>query len=233
MASAKPKNSKLIIFVLAALVLGAAGFGYFRQAAKLDNDSASTAPAVAPAKIDATLLALRPNDIIMGDANALVTIVEYSSLSCPHCGHFHQEILPIIEKEFITPGKVKLVIRHFPLNEPAIKAAELVECAGKNGQKRENFMKVLFSMQQQWAFGEDFLKNLKQISLVGGVDSAAFDSCMADKDAETAILAGRQEAETKLQVAATPTFFINGGKFEGEVSADGFRDALRKAGGGK
>ncbi len=229
MATSK-NGGKIVLFVLVALIGAAAGFGYFAQTAKMGD--ASDATAATPAKLSAegeATLALKPNDIILGDNNALVTIVEYSSLSCPHCAHFHQEVLPTIEKEFITTGKVKLVLRHFPLNDPAIKASELVECAGQNDLKRENFIKVLFEMQSQWAFGESYLKDLKQIASVGGIDSATFDSCMADKALETKILTSRQDGESKLKVDSTPTFFIAGEKFTGDQSVGNFRNAIKAA----
>ena len=70
---------------------------------------------------------------------------------------------------------------------------------------------------------------LLAVALVGGLDSAAFDSCVNDKDLETRILTSRQEAETKLAISSTPTFFINGKKFEGEPSIDGFKQALDAA----
>ncbi len=222
-------GGKLIVFVAVILVGAAAGYGYFKQAAKLDEPEKADVEAVAAPSIDLEALKPKPTDIIMGDANALVTIVEYASLSCPHCAHFAQNVLPEIEKQFITTGKVKLVFRHFPLNEPAIKGAEVVECAQGNNLNRENFLKALFSMQQQWAFSEKFLDDLKKIALVGGLDSAALESCLSDKDLETRILAGRQEAEARLAVTATPTFFINGKKYEGEVSAEGFTKAINAA----
>lgn len=226
---AKPSNNtKIILFVAVALVGGMAGFGYFKQTAKLSDE-----PATKGMQIDQALLAPKPTDIILGDNNAIVTMVEYSSLSCPHCAHFHEGILPALQKEYITPGKVKIIMRYFPLNEPALKASMVVECAGRNGLKRENFIKVLFDMQEQWALGEDFLKNLKQIALVGGLDSAAFDSCIADKDLENRILAMRQEAEEKLGVASTPSFFINGIKYDAAPTIEGFRDKINEVGGGK
>ena len=201
------------------------------------SDSASkpttqtpAATAAAPAKtaptIDHALLAPTPSDIVLGDPNALITVVEYSSLSCTHCAHFHETVLPDFQKTFIDTGKVKLVLRHFPLNEPAIKAAELVECAGQNGLERANFMKVLFDIQSKWAFDAKFLVNLKQIALVGGIDSAGFDSCMADKSLETRILAMRQQAQEKLAVNSTPTFFINGSLYEGDRDMAGFHTAI-------
>jgi len=230
-------SGKLILFVIVALIGGLAGFGYFNQAAKLDDTAQQTNAAVlseekkfaATPTIDSTILDIKMNDLVIGDANAPVTMVEYSSLSCPHCAQFHTNVLPQLQKNFIDTGKVKLVVRAFPLNEPAVKGAMIVDCAGQNGLNRENFIKVLFDMQAQWAFSEGFLKDLKQIALVGGIDSAAFDSCVNDKDLETRILTSRQDAETKLTVTSTPTFFINEKKYEGEPSVGGFDAALSAA----
>lgn len=225
---ATSKNSgKFAIIALVALIGGLAGFGYFTQTAQLsDKDKAAEdAPLTKEA---VAILTPKPTDIIVGDNNAILTVVEYSSLSCPHCAHFHETVWPTIEKEFVTTGKVKWVVRHFPLNDPAMKASELVECAGQNGLKRENFIKVLFDMQAQWAFDETgYLKDLKQLASVGGVDSAQFDSCMADKSLETKVLTMRQEAADKLHVNSTPSFFVDGKKFSGEPTVEGFRDALK------
>lgn len=215
---------KLIAILVVATIGAAMGFGYFKQSAVLEDSQAKTT-----AKISGTTLNPRPADIIVGDVNALVTIVEYMSLSCNHCADFNQKVLPELEKEYITPGQVKLVVRHFPLNEPALKAAMLTECAGQNGLERKSFVKVLFDMQEKWAFTQDYLKNLKQIALVGGIDSASFESCMTDKDLEAEILTSRKEGEEQLKITGTPAFFINGAPYEGERTAAGFRTAIEAA----
>lgn len=230
-----PHAGKIAIFLAVIIVGAAAVLGYSTLASKLDENhenkqklQAQAAPSQAPT-IDLELLKAKPTDIITGDSNAPVEIVEYASLSCPHCAHLSQEVLPEIEKQYVSTGKAKIIFRHFPLNEPAIKAAEVVECAQTNNLNRENFLKVLFSMQQQWAYGEKFVDDLRKIALVGGIDSAAFDSCLGDKSLETKILATRQEAETKLGVNSTPTLFINGKKFEGEMTASGIGKAIDSA----
>jgi len=104
-----------------------------------------------------------------------------------------------------------------------------VECAGQNGLDRANFMKVFFNLQQQWAFGDSFVKDLTQISLVGGLDSAAIESCLADKTIETRILNMRQEADKTLGVNSTPSFFVNGEKLSGAPSIEGLREAIQAA----
>ena len=227
--SKKNSGPKLIAAALIIIVGGAAAFGYMKQSSNLGGDEAKledVKPAEATAKIDTALLTVKPSDIILGDANAPVTIVEYASLSCSHCAHFHETVLPDLQKQFITTGKVRLVLRHFPLNAPALKGAELVECAGRDGKERASFAKVLFDMQSKWAFDENYVNNLKQIASVGGIDSAAFDSCMADKALEDEILNDRKEAQEKLAVDSTPMFFINNVKFEGERTPEAFAKAI-------
>jgi protein-disulfide isomerase len=244
---ANKSSGKLAMFLIVALVGGTAGYTMFKQnTATTPNALTDAAPASTPADaakakpeadealkvkdvIDASLITPKPNDIILGDNNAVVTMVEYSSLTCPHCAHFHNSVLPTLQKNFIDTGKVKLVIRHYPLNEPAIKASQVVECAGQNGLKRENFLKVLFEMQDKWAFAESYLNDLKKIALVGGLDSAAFDSCVNDKAIETKILSMRQVGESKLHITSTPSFFIDGVKYQGTPSVDDMSAALTAA----
>jgi protein-disulfide isomerase len=225
-------GGKLVLIAIIIIIGAAAGFGYVKQTSSLEPKpkDADAAEAHAHVVIDPKVLELKPTDIILGDANALNTIVEYSSLSCPHCAHFHEKILPDFEKELIASGKVKLVMRYFPLNEPAVKASVLVECAGNNGLKRENFLKALFGTQPQWAFTESYLADLRKIALVGGLDSAAFDSCMADEELENRILTSRLEAAEKLGVTSTPSFFVNGVKLEGDMSLANFRKAIAVSG---
>lgn len=241
----KPSSSgKFVIILVLILIAAAAFYGYSKQtetmadeqtpaiAESTTNETPATDEAAAedePA-FDATaaapLLTPKSTDIIIGDPKAPNTIVEYASLSCSHCAAFHQTVLPVLEKELVTTGKTKFIFRYFPLNPPALKGAQLVECAGENGLERTSFLKVLFDMQAKWAFEENFLTNLKQIALVGGVDSATFDSCMADADLEKKIINQRQDAQNKLGVTSTPTFFVNGKKYEGERTAKGFKEAL-------
>ena len=224
----KLSGAKLIAVILIAVVGGAAGIGYFKQSSAL-SDAAAEVKGSKPevvSKEGIEVLRPKPGDIIYGDMNALVTIIEYASLSCSHCAHFYETVMPDLQKEFIRTGKVKLVFRHFPLNEPAIKGAELVECAGQNNLERTNFIKVLFDMQNKWAYDDKFLANLKQIAAVGGIDSAAFDSCVNDKALETKILSSRKDAADKLGVNGTPAFYINGVRYDGERTIEGFRTAI-------
>ena len=132
-----------------------------------------------------------------------------------------------MKKEFIDAGKVKVYYRHFPLNAPALRAAQLVDCA--EPKERDKFLQVLFDMQQQWAYNEGFLGQLKQIAAVGGIDSAQFDSCIADKNGEEAILEARKRGAEEAQVTSTPTLYVNGVKLAEAPEMDQLKAAIEKA----
>lgn len=161
-------------------------------------------------------------DYAMGKADAPVKIIEYASLTCPHCADFANKHFEALKKKYIDTGKVLYILRPFPLNEPALKAATLVDCVGeKEGAARYyTFNHVLFDAQEKWAFDENFMENLQTFATVGGVPKEGFDACVNDIEREKKILKMRKEAADELQVNRTPFFFINGVPYKGRHSAD-------------
>ncbi|MFZ4125233.1 MAG: DsbA family protein [Rickettsiales bacterium] len=218
------KSNRFVLAVIIAVIAAAAGIGYYSNSLELReidtaNVNANAAEAAddhqhpAPATpFDATVLTPRPDDIIIGKANAPHTVVEYSSLSCPHCAHFHKEMLPEIKKQLIDTGKAKHVMRYFPLNLPALRAAMLVECGAK--ADRVKVLENLYAKQGEWAFTPQFLDKLKEIAATHGIDGAAFDSCIADAALEAKVLGSRKEGMEKLHVKGTPSFFLDGAPME-------------------
>lgn len=172
----------------------------------------------APAPDKASLLDIIEGDHVMGDPEAKVTIIEYASLSCPHCAHFHKDTFPELKKKYIDTGKVTFIFRNFPFNEPALRGAMLADCAGD--AKYFTYLKVLFNSQENWAFGGDLKQNLRTIANVGGMSNEDFDKCMANKDLENRLIAGVSWASKELGVNSTPTFFINGEKVEAARDMD-------------
>lgn len=156
------------------------------------------------------LLAPLPGDIILGDKNAKVTIIEYASMTCSHCAAFHNGTFPELKEKYIDTGKVKFIFRDFPLDEQALRAAMMARCAAKGGD--ENFMKfvkAIFSSQSNWAGKKNYLEILSNIGKLGGFKTEEFESCIADKKIEEEIMSGRFDAAKKLDVRSTPTFFVN------------------------
>lgn len=146
-------------------------------------------------------------DIVTGKDSAPVVLVEYASLSCPHCAHFFTTVLPELTTKYIDTGKVKLVYRHYPLNDPALKAAELVQCAEPD--RRHTFVKVLFTTQMKWAYDASYRDSLSNIAALGGMDRLKFESCMNDKSIEKSVLSVAKEASDDYKINSTPSFFIN------------------------
>lgn len=182
-----------------------------------------------PAAEMANPLALTPDDRILGKPDAPVTIVEYASLTCPHCAHFSVEVLPKLKQKWIDTGKAKLVLRDFPLDEPALRAAMIARCAPPD--KFYAFAETFFADQQQWVVAKDYKAALARLALLGGMNKSTFDACLANKSIENKVLQSRLVATQKLAVDATPTFFINGKKFSGAPEEDAFDAALTQAAG--
>ena len=170
---------------------------------------------------------LNPDDRILGKADAPITIVEYASLTCPHCAAFARDTLPKIKAEWIDPGKAKLVFRDFPLDGSAVKASVLARCAPP--EKFYGFIDVLFSSQESWARNPDPTPGLARIAKLGGMSEEQFNACMADSALQDKVLASRLTAEKEYKVESTPTFFINGTKLTGALPYEQFDEALKMA----
>jgi protein-disulfide isomerase len=240
------KYSKFfILFIFLAIVAFAANSGYSKYSQKLADDSEantqvlhSETPSQAESKplknakasikeIDHKLLKPQKGDILYGDASAPVRIVDYASLSCPHCARFHIETLPKLQKAYIDSGKVVVVLRHFPLNAPAMRSAMAISCADEAVHAK--FATHLFETQRDWAFDSNYINHIANIANQFGLDDAAISKCFADVALEDHILSIRQQAEQKLLVASTPTFFINGKRFSGPASFENMKRAIDAA----
>jgi protein-disulfide isomerase len=158
------------------------------------------------------------DDRILGKADAPVTIIEYASLTCPHCAAFEKEILPKIKTEWIDTGKAKLVFRDFPLDGSALKAAIVARCAPP--ERFYGFIGVLFAQQGTWGIAQDPVPGITRIAKLGGMSDDQVQACLKDDALQNRILAGRLAAEQQYQVESTPTFFINGKKVVGAKEED-------------
>jgi len=155
-------------------------------------------------------------DIVQGNSDAPVTIVEYASMTCSHCAAFHHEVYPTLKKDFIDTGKVKFILREFPL-DPIATAAFML--ARSLGDKRDAAVDLLFSQQKNWAFTETPLEGLQNVVKQAGITESKFEEILKDEKLQKDVNAVRDRAADKFGVNATPTFFINGTKFQGEMKA--------------
>jgi protein-disulfide isomerase len=171
-------------------------------------------------------------DRVLGKSDAPVTIIEYASLTCPHCAAFEQEKLPLIRKDWIDTGKVKLVYRDFPLDGAALLAATIARCAPED--QYFAFVGSLFESQSRWVLAQDPVDALKRVVRLGGMDGATVDKCRADTKLQDAIVAGAEAAKNDYGVESTPTFFVLGPngtstKLVGDLPYADFAKALGNA----
>jgi protein-disulfide isomerase len=181
----------------------------------------------APGADAAKQLAVQPGDRILGKADAPITIIEYASLTCPHCAHFDVDVLPKLKEKWIDTGKAKLVLRDFPLDEPALRAAMVARCAPPD--RFYPLVDTFFAQQEQWATSRDYRAALEKLAKLGGISNKEFAACISDKKLEDQVAQSRLTAAQQLGVDATPTFFVNGKKFDGAPTVEAFDKALSGA----
>lgn len=158
-------------------------------------------------------------DMVIGAAGAPITIIEYASLTCPHCANFHTTSLPKLKEEYIDKGLVRFVFRDFPLDRAALWAAQLARCSGPD--RYFSFLDVLFRQQGNWARGNDagaIQDNLRRLAKLGGFSDQSFQACLNDKAVETAVLEQSLKGEREFKVSSTPTLIINGKKHTGSTA---------------
>jgi protein-disulfide isomerase len=181
---------------------------------------AQATPAAQPA--DAPTGPRRENgDMVIGASNAPITIIEYASLTCPHCAHFHSETLPKLKQEYVQTGKVKYVFRDFPLDGLALRAAMIAQCAGPD--RYFTFLDVFFQQQQNWTRGNDpeqMIASLKRLARTGGMSESQIDECLKNQQVQDAVLASRMTGEKQFGVKSTPTLIINGQAHPGALPFD-------------
>ena len=157
------------------------------------------------------------DDIPMGSENAPVTIIEYASMTCPHCAAFAVTTFPKLKEKYIDTGKVKYIMREYPLDGLAAAAFMLARCAGP--EKYYPLIETLFAQQQKWAVREP-IPPLTAIAKQAGFTQQSFEKCINDKALLSNVQAMRDRGTQKFKVDATPTFYINGEKHSGAMSIE-------------
>lgn len=151
----------------------------------------------------------------LGKADASVTIVEYASMTCPHCAHFHETTLPELKTKYIDTGKARLVFREFPFDPRAEAGFMLARCSDDNYFP---MIDVLFRQQNGWAGVENAKDALLQISKLAGFSQQKFEECLTNQKLLDDIRAVRTRGSDDFKVDSTPTFFINGKQYKGALS---------------
>ena len=256
MAENNQNVARLLIIAIAVVVIVAAGsFFIFHMPADESSPEtmASSAPAETPAAApsaetstpapppvatgtpmpvkDLPPLPEGQTEMVLGSPTAPVAIVEWASLTCPHCREFMVDRLPELKKKYIDTGLVRLIFRDYPLDGYALRAAMIAHCAGPD--RYFAYIDAYFEQQSSWIQG-DPLEGLKRVARFSGMGSDEVDQCLANKELSQQIVTNMQTAQKDLGVDSTPTFLFDGSTFSGALPVEQYEEmfdkALKKAG---
>jgi protein-disulfide isomerase len=183
---------------------------------KAPNAAAIEAPA--PAKVDVMDLMAAGSlpEISEGSATAPLTIVEYHSMTCPHCAHFEETVLPTLEEKYVKTGQARIVFRAFPLNQLDAVAFMLLRCRPTEGYI--DTMKALYKAQADWAFTDHPKDAITAEAKKIGFTQETFEACLKNQAIWDGLIAVAKKADETFKVDGTPTFFFNGVR-EGSIAA--------------
>jgi protein-disulfide isomerase len=210
------KSRQLLLIVAGAIVIVAGAiFFYLNQSNGPGfSGTGSTGSATVPR---ADLMVAGPlGDKTLGDPKAPNTVIEYASMTCSHCQRFNATVFKPFKAKYIDTGKVYYIFREFPLDPLAKSASALARCASPDAYFP--IVDLLFEQQSQWAFVQDPLTALRGLMKQVGFGQDAFDACLKDPKIVGGLDEVRNRASDKFGISATPTFFFNGTRKEGELT---------------
>jgi len=153
----------------------------------------------------------------LGKDDAKVTIVEYASMTCPHCAHFAETTFPDLKTKYIDTGKARYILREFPFDPSAEAGFMLARCA------KDNYfpmVDVLFAQQANWVGVSNTKDALLQISKLAGFTQESFEACLTDQKLLDDVRSVQKRGANEFKVDSTPTFFINGKTYKGAMSIE-------------
>ena len=166
----------------------------------------------------------------IGSSEAKITVKVFSSLTCPHCANFHNEVFKNLKKDFIDKGLVKFEHHAFPLDLAALNAEIIVRCHVDNNKKFD-LLNEIYNKQKTWAVGSDINKineKLKKIGIKLNLSDIKMDECLKNDSAQDDILNQRIDAQKKYKIESTPTIIINEKKYSGKIEYKEFKKAIEK-----
>ena len=164
---------------------------------------------------------------ILGDPNAKVTIIEFASLSCPHCAEFHKTRFAWLKTNFIDTGEVKFIFRDFPLNRPALLGSMVAHCAEPD--KYFAYLSLLFERQEYWAFSEPVEAQLAMLAQVSGMGQERLTACLQDEKLAEKIIKSRMDSQNAHNIESTPSFLVGDELIVGVPSEDRLRELIEAA----
>ena len=160
-----------------------------------------------------------------GNEDAKIKMLEFASLTCGHCAKFHNEVMPIIKKNYIEKGLIHFTYKAFPLDKYALKATIIARCSGN--KNFFNFLDVFYKKQKDWTRTQDPFKSLLKIAKFGGLKDEELKVCVGNKSIEDGVLKDRLKSSKDYDITATPTIYLNGEKYKGDLTIEALDSKLK------
>ena len=219
------RNIWTVVVAMAVAVIVSAAYNSFFGVSSGTQLSMSPLDSVAAHAADAVSNPdIGPEDRVLGEDSARVTILEYSSLTCPHCAQFHAEGYRHLKSAYIDTGKVRFVFRDFPLDGLALRAAALAECVPL--ERYFPFLQLLFEGQKNWARSDNPLAELVRLGQLAGLGQERATACLQEEAGLEKIIQERLAGEKDYNIGSTPSFIIDGRKHPGALTADELDEIL-------
>jgi protein-disulfide isomerase len=217
---------KRMIPFLVAIAIGVVGGIYFLSqgsetaVAQTAGESSDTAEVMAEGGIE---------EMVLGDPNAPITIIEYASYTCPHCASFHENTYPQLKADYIDTGKAKFIFREVYFDRFGLWASMIARCGGQ--ERFFGITDLLFKGQSDWARGSDpvaIADSIRKVGRLAGLQDEALQACLQDEDHAKELVAWYEQNARADDISSTPSFVINGTKYSNMSYADmkGILDGL-------
>jgi protein-disulfide isomerase len=204
--------TKILPVAALAVALAAGGGWLFLQQTGAPSDAQTRLLGSAAAQDAGEADVSSVIDMMQGDPESTVEVIEYASFTCPHCASFHANQYPQLKENYIDTGLIRFVYREIYFDRPGLWASMIARCGGE--MRFFGIANMIYEQQADWlAGGQDpalIVENLRRIGLTAGMDADQIDACMADGDQAQNLVAWFEENSTADGIRSTPSFVING-----------------------
>lgn len=207
-------HRRTLLAALPLAALAAGGAAWLRPGTPVGRAHAQDTPEIA--------------EMMLGDPQAPVEVIEYASFTCPHCARFHQTVFPKIKSGYIDTGRIRFINREVFFDRYGLWAAMVARCGG--GERYFGIAELIYEQQADWLRGETpaaIADNLRRIGRLAGLSTEELEACLTDADTARALVARYERQSAEHAITSTPSFIIDGTKY-GNMSFEDFASILDK-----